>query len=119
MKTSFLAKDEGNVLLESVGFVAVAFGVVFLAGIQLFEAQADAMALTQLARNSLRYHLVSGNQDLTDAVHQLMLGQSRWSDKTVDISISCIPDCISTPRDIRLRLVSGQSEALAFGIVNE
>lgn len=119
MRFSRLADSEGNVLLETIAFVTVAFGLILTAGLNLVQIQQDSLALERIARNSLRQYLVFGDQSLSSIV-QANLSISSISDlDNLALSVTCSPDCLTYPHKIFLRLQIGQSSASAFGIIDE
>lgn len=119
MRFSRLNSESGNAILETIGFVTVAFGLILTFGLQLFQLQSNAIELELVARNSLRDYLTHQSETLLETTRR-HLGESRdFQDLDVAIDVVCSPDCLTRPFHIQLSLFVGAIRASAFGVVGE
>lgn len=116
MRFRSICRDVGSVLIEAVGFVVLAFGIILTAGLGLFELQAAAIELQSIARNSVRSFVLDDSQSLPQLVQRNLSASERWRGREIDIRISCSPDCLAKPTQVRIELSAGQIKAEAFGV---
>ncbi len=117
MKFSSICDEAGNALVEAVSFVTVAFGLVFSAGLGLFQLQASAIELQSVARNSLRSYLIGEEKSLTQLVRQNLDYNPIWREREVNVSVNCVPDCSAPEHRVILLLSAGAVQAKAFGVI--
>lgn len=119
MRFSRLNSESGNAILETIGFVTVAFGLILTFGLQLFQLQSEAMQLELLARNSLRDYLTHQSETLLETTRRHLAESRDLQGLDVAIDVVCRPDCLNRPFDIQLSLYAGTLRASAFGVVGE
>ena len=117
MKNRLLSSDDGNALLEGVAFLAVALGLVFALSIQVFEMERRQLALSGLARNSMRSYLVESRTDLEGTVLSIQAKTPLLSQDQLSIDVTCRSKLCDDPGElIWLRLRTENLTALAYGI---
>lgn len=105
-------------LLEAVGFAALAFGLLLTLSLQVFELERRQIGLEQIARNATRYYLLHPSSDLSEAIYAFQALDSQFDDDELDIAVNCQPiDCAITGSLVTLKLTAGTNVAKAFGVV--
>lgn len=113
-----LRSDRGSMLLEAVGFSALAFGLLLTLSLHVFELERRQLGLEQIARNATRYYLLHPASDLSEAVDAFKALDSQFEDDELDIEVKCQPnDCRITGSLVLLEIKAGINMAKAFGVV--
>lgn len=100
MKTN----DRGNVLVEVVAFVSVAFVLVLESGLTLFHLEKLQQELSQIARNSLREHLLYPEENLGDIIENWKSQSGEFTSSQIDYQFSCISGCQGPGAIVQVRL---------------
>ena len=115
----FLRDEQGNALLEGVGFAAVAFGLLLTLGMNALNLEREALALQSIARNSMRYYSMHPDKDIEGVVASFQR-ESILASQTIQIIFSCSnQDCITKGNLLWLELRTDELEAKAFGVIVE
>lgn len=119
MKSSkFLRPEEGNVLLEAVGFAALASGLLFSFSLEIFDLEHRQLGLEQIARNATRYFLLHPASDLSEAVFEYQALDQQFNEDQLEIKTQCQPtDCQSSGTFVWLEISAGDNVAKAFGVI--
>lgn len=112
MKTS----DKGNVLVEVVAFVSVAFVLLLESGLNLFHIEKQQQELSQIARNSLREHLLYPEEDLGDIIENWKSQSGEFASSQIDYQISCLSCCESPGAIVQVRLSAEGVSVSAFAV---
>jgi len=109
--------EKGNAILEGVAFAAVAFGLVMVSGLEIFQVQSEQIELQRLARNVMREHSVHPDLGIGDTLANLKSLSQDWKEMELSISLVCTSSC--QEGDIEwLSLSGGGLTAVSFGVVN-
>jgi len=113
-----ITSDRGSMLLEAVGFSALAFGLLLMLSLHVFELERRQLGLEQIARNATRYYLLHPASDLTEAVDAFKALDSEFEDDELDVQVKCQPDdCGKSGSLVLLEIKAGINMAKAFGVV--
>ncbi|MEI8231823.1 MAG: hypothetical protein WCG32_04595 [Actinomycetes bacterium] len=110
--------DSGSILLEAVSFAAMAFGLLLTLGLNILDLERRQLGIEQVARNAIRYYLLSPNSDLSEAVFTFQSLDVQFDDDQVGVLIDCSPsDCDASGSLVWLELKAGANSSRAFGVV--
>ncbi len=112
-----LIEDDGNALLEGVGFATVAFGLLLSSSLIIFDTQHKNLELASITRNALREYLIDGSRSLPEIVEQFQRGTS-LSEQQLEVVQSCSASCRSGDQLV-LEVSVEDLTARAFGIIYE
>lgn len=112
-----IGSDAGNALLEAVGFVTVAFGLLLVAGLELFQLQQSQLELQTIARNAMRSYLIQPQSSIAELVKFNQQQSRAWQNEDVEMLLSCSAGCDLPGGFIVLSIVSGGLSAKAFGVI--
>lgn len=114
-----LSSDQGNALLEGVGFAAIAFGLLMTLGLNVLTLERDELTLMSIARNSMRAFLLQDSEDLESAV-AMFQEQTTLANDALDVRVRCErQDCRTRGNLIWLEIHSDDLVASAFGVIGE
>ena len=115
----FLRDEQGNALLEGVGFAAVAFGLLLTLGLNAINLEREALALQSIARNSMRYYSLHPDKDI-EGVVALFQRESFLTAQSVQVTLGCSnQDCLTRGSLLWLELRTDALAAKAFGVIVE
>lgn len=115
----FLRDEQGNALLEGVGFAAVAFGLLLTLGMNALNLEREALVLQSIARNSMRYYSLHPDKDIEGVVASFQR-ESILASQSVQVTLSCSnQDCLNRGNLLWLELRTEELEAKAFGVIVE
>lgn len=107
--------EQGNAILESVSFAAVAFGLVLTSGLALFQMQEDQLELQILTRNVMRELSLHPEVSVNDALQKWKSFSPSWKGRDVLVEFTCHSPC--WPGSVEwLRLSGSGLQASGFGI---
>ena len=114
-----LRDEQGNALLEGVGFAAVAFGLLLTLGMNALNLERESLALQSIARNSMRYYSLHPDEDIEGVVASFQR-EGILSSQSVQVTLSCSnQDCLTRGNLLWLELRTDESVAKAFGVIVE
>ena len=117
MKSKFMTSEDGNALLEGIAFLAVAVGLVLTLSLQVLDLERKQLALSSLARNSMRSYLVESRTDLVGTVLALQAGMPLIAKEQLTVSITCQSSFCNRAGELMwLRISADDLSALAYGI---
>lgn len=119
MKFPNLNSDDGNVLIEAVGFTLVSAGLLLVGGLQIFEAQQTVMELSSLARNTMRSVAIDPDLDWNAALEFQQRQLPFFADKEVDFQVRCLDRCLAATKVLELKLMLDGYTADAYGAIGE
>ena len=112
-----LAKEEGNALIEGIGFAVVAFGLLLGSSLYLFDEQVKSLEMASIARNAMREYLMDSSRSMDQLVLLQQVGTS-LTEETLNIVAKCGKDC-SAGDQITLELSLAGIRARAFGVIDD
>jgi len=116
--SNFLRNEEGNMLLEAVGFAALAFGLLLTFSLQVFDLERRQLGLEQIARNATRYFILNPDSDLGEAIYSFQALDQQFNEDQLEVAVRCQPtDCQSSGTFVWLELSVGVNVAKAFGVI--
>jgi hypothetical protein len=115
-----LVRDEqGNALLEGVGFAAVAFGLLLTLGMNALNLEREALSLQSIARNAIRYYALNPTKEIVGVV-ALFQSDSILASEAVQVNLTCSnQDCQKPGNLFWLELRTEELQAKAFGVIVE
>ena len=110
--------EDGNALLEGIGFAVCAFGLVLSSGLGLFQAQQDQLALQSLVRNVMREHLLHPEQSIEVQLSTLQRLSTSWGETNLSLELHCAFECVAG--SLAWLKISGNGySATSFGVIDE
>lgn len=109
--------ESGNVLLEAVGFVSIALGLVFISSIQLFTVQKEQLDLLLLARNLTTSHINNPEANLNVQL-DYWKNKTSFANKTINVQMTCTPDCSSSGSLFQITFTSDSNYLETFGVLS-
>ena len=110
--------DSGSILLEAVGFAALAFGLLLTMGLNLLDLERKQLGIEQITRNAFRYYILHPNSGLSVAIQNFKYLDRRFDDEHLELSVHCTPsNCSETGSFVWLEARAGSNTAKAFGVV--
>lgn len=111
--------EQGNALLEGVGFAAVAFGLLLTLGMNALNLEREALSLQSIARNAMRYYSLHPTKEM-DGVVALFQRDSILASQSIQVSLICSnQDCQKPGNLFWLELRTEELQVKAFGVVVE
>ena len=115
----WIRDDQGNALLEGVGFAAVAFGLLLTLVINALTLEREALSLQSIARNAIRYYSLHPTQEM-DGVVAVFQRDSVLASQPIQVNLICSnQDCQKPGNFFWLELRTEELQAKAFGVIVE
>lgn len=111
-----IASDRGGALIESVGFVTVAFSLLLSSGLELFKIEQQQLELSSIARNSLREYLLNPTENLEEIVAKWQSLSSDFDASQLEFNVECSAYCTTPGALIKFQLRSDNLAVNAFAI---
>lgn len=111
--------EQGNALLEGVGFAAVAFGLLLTLGMNALTLEREALSLQSIARNAIRYYALHPKKEIVGVV-ALFQRDSILASEAIQVHLTCSnQDCQKPGNLFWLELRTEELQAKAFGVIVE
>ena len=111
--------EQGNALLEGVGFAAVAFGLLLTLGMNALTLERESLSLQSIARNAIRYYSIHPTTEI-DGVVALFQRDSVLASEVIQVDLTCSnQDCQKPGNLFWLELRTEELQAKAFGVIVE
>ena len=111
-----IRSERGNVLVEVVAFVALAFGLVLDAGLELFKLEKQQLQLSVVSRNSLREYMSNSSDSLAEIIWRWQSRSTEFSAERMEFNLVCLSDCDQKGSIVSLQLRSENLAVDAFAI---
>jgi hypothetical protein len=109
--------DSGSIVLEATSFVTMAFSLLLVLSLQLFDVERKQIMLEEVARNSLRAYFLGSSKDLAADIEFYKNLSNSFEGEDLAITTRCVPaNCETTGSLVWLELASGNNYARAFGV---